>query len=86
MTQLGIIVAYLALLVSLFGFIFYNLAVERIGPNRSGLFNHLAPVFTVLFAALFLGERLHGFHAVGILLIGGGIWLCSMSRAQRKIG
>lgn len=78
--------AYLALLVSLFGFIFYNLAVERIGPNRSGLFNHLAPVFTVLFAALFLGERLHGFHAVGIILIACGIWLCSVKRPWRKSG
>jgi len=69
--------AYLTLLVSILGFTFYNIAITHIGANRSGLFNHLVPVFTIVLASLLLDEQLHGFHAIGIALIAAGIWLCT---------
>ena len=33
------------------------------------------PVFGTLLAVLFLGETLHGYHGVGVALIGAGLLL-----------
>lgn len=76
--------AYLTLLVSIIGFTFYNIAITHIGANRSGLFNHLVPVFTIILAALLLDEQMHGFHGVGIGLIAAGIWLCTGGEPRRR--
>ena len=43
--------------------------VEQVGASRAGLFIHLMPAFGILLAAAFLGERLAGYHLVGIALI-----------------
>ena len=73
---------YLTIFVSILGFTFYNMGVAQIGANRAGLFNHLVPVFTVILAAIFLGERLHAFHLVGVAFIGVGIALSSIARER----
>ena len=43
----------------------------------AGLFVHLMPVFGVLLAWLFLGERLAPYHMAGIVLILTGIFITS---------
>lgn len=73
---------YLAVFVSILGFTFYNMGVAQIGANRAGLFNHLVPVFTVILAAIFLGERLHAFHFAGMAFIAAGIACSSFARGQ----
>jgi len=52
----------------------------------AGLFVHLMPVYGVILAWLFLGERLAGFHLVGIALILAGIALTSRGRQKAAIG
>ena len=67
--------AYVGVLPSFIGYIFYNLGVAEVGPNKASLFIHLMPVFGTLLSALFLGEIPHGYHYAGIGLIFAGIWL-----------
>jgi drug/metabolite transporter (DMT)-like permease len=66
---------YLGLFPSFIGYIFWNKGVAQVGPNVSGLFVHLMPVFGSVLAWLFLDERLYGFHFVGMALILAGIFL-----------
>ena len=69
--------ACVALFSSVLAYIFWNHGVEQVGPQVAGLFVHLMPVFGVLLAWLFLGERLAPFHVVGIGLILTGIGITS---------
>ena len=66
-----------ALFSSVLAYVFWNQGVTQVGPNVAGLFVHLMPVFGVLLAWLFLGERLALFHVAGIALILSGIGITS---------
>lgn len=72
---------YVGLFPSFIGYVFWNRGVEAVGPNISGLFVHLMPVFGSLLAWAFLGERLYLFHLAGIALILSGIWITSRKAA-----
>jgi drug/metabolite transporter (DMT)-like permease len=61
-------------------YIFWNKGVEEVGAQVAGLFVHLMPVFGVVLAWLFLGERLRVYHVVGIALILAEIWVTSRRR------
>lgn len=74
--NLGALVS-VALFSSVLAYIFWNRGVELVGANVAGLFVHLMPVFGVVMAWLFLGERLAPFHVAGIALILTGIWITS---------
>lgn len=77
-------IAYVAIFPSVLAYVFWNRAVADLGPNRTGQFMHLMPVFGTLLAMLLLGERLQGFHVAGIALIAAGIWLAARGpRASR---
>ncbi len=67
------VIAYVAIFPSLIAYIFYNRGVELLGPARTGLYMFLVPVFGALLAMVFLGERLHFYHALGFAFIIGGV-------------
>ncbi len=71
-----------ALFSSVLAYIFWNQGVEAVGANVAGLFVHLMPVFGVVLAWVFLGERLALYHVAGIALILAGITITS--RAGRR--
>lgn len=52
--------------------------MAELGANRAGQFLRLMPAFGAVLSMLFLGERLYGFHAVGIALIALGIRLATV--------
>ena len=70
--------AYVSIFPSVLSYIFWNYGIEKVGANRSGIFIHLMPVFSIILAILFLGEHFRGFHAVGMLLIFTGIVLTTL--------
>jgi drug/metabolite transporter (DMT)-like permease len=70
-----IVLLYVALLPSLLSQIFFIRGVELIGPARAGLFVNLVPVFGALLAVVLLGEPFAFYHALGLALVLGGIWL-----------
>jgi drug/metabolite transporter (DMT)-like permease len=72
--------AYVALFPSVLSYVFWNYGVDKVGAHRAGIFIHLMPVFSIILAMLFLGERMRGFHAVGILLIFSGIVLTTAEK------
>ena len=65
-------VVYLGVLPTLVAMLLFAHGIRRVGPVQAGLFTHLVPVFAALLATLFLGERLHPFHAAGFALVAGG--------------
>lgn len=69
------IVLYTALGASVISQAAYIRGNELIGANRAGLFINLVPIFGTLFSILLLGETFHGYHAVALALVFGGIWL-----------
>ncbi len=72
-----------ALFSSVLAYLMWNRGVEQVGASVAGLFVHLMPVFGIVLAWLFLGERLAPFHVAGIALILSGIWLTSRYGRRR---
>lgn len=70
-------IGYVALFPSVLAYFFWNRAVAEMGPNRTGQYMHLMPVFGAGLAILLLGERLQIFHVAGALLIAAGIVLAA---------
>ena len=55
----------------------WGLGVQRLGPNLSGFFANLTPLFAALLSVVFLGEIPGWHHALSFLLIAGGIAVSS---------
>ncbi|MFH1982411.1 MAG: DMT family transporter [Pseudomonadota bacterium] len=70
---------YVAVFPSVLAYIFYNRGVAMIGAAKAGIFFHLMPVFSILLAFGLLGERLAGFHLVGMALIFTGIAMTTIN-------
>ena len=51
----------------------YMFGIARVGPARAGMFIHLVPLYGAIMSIAFLGERLHTYHAVGMLAIMAGL-------------
>jgi drug/metabolite transporter (DMT)-like permease len=81
-TNAGALVA-IGMFSSVLAYILWNRGVEAVGANVAGLFVHLMPVYGVVLAWLFLGERLAAFQVAGIALILAGIWVTSRFGAKR---
>ncbi len=68
-------IAYIGVFATVVAYVFWNRAVQQVGPNRAGPFMYLMLVYTPLLAIVFLGERLQLYHFIGCALILGGIYL-----------
>lgn len=72
-------ILYIGALPTLVAVLLFGHAVARVGAVQAGIFIHLVPVFSAIFATLAIGERLHAFHAAGFALIAGGAALCCLT-------
>ena len=70
-------ICYVGIFAGIVSFFFWNKGVSIIGANRAGLFLHLIPVFSSLWAIFFLNEIFSFFHILGALFIIMGIVLSS---------
>ncbi|SDW68326.1 DMT family transporter [Thiocapsa roseopersicina] len=70
-------IGYVAVFPSVLAYVFWNRAVVEMGPNRTGQYMHLIPIFGAGLAVLLLGERLHVYHLFGALMIASGIALAT---------
>jgi len=75
------ITLYVGLFPSLLSQIFFMRGVELIGPGRAGIFVNLVPVFGPVMSVIILGEPFVTYHAVGLALVLGGIWLAERGKA-----
>jgi len=76
-----LVLGYVMIFPSIVSYLCFNRGVELVGANRAGLFIHLMPVFGGLMAVVFLGEVFGWYHAVGVVLIGLGIYLATRKRS-----
>ena len=66
---------FLGLVASLLCFILWNLAMDKLGNVTSTNYVYLNPIFTLLTAMAFLGERMTPLAVVGCAaILGGVIW------------
>lgn len=77
------VVAYTVIFPSILAQQFWIRGVGMIGANRAGLFVNLVPLFGTVLAILLLGERLHAYHAVALVLVLGGIALAETAARRR---
>ena len=69
------ILLFLGLVASLVCFILWNIAMDKLGNVTSTNYVYLNPVFTLLTAMAFLGERMTVVSAIGCAaILGGVIW------------
>lgn len=66
---------YIGAVATLISTVLFSYGVERVGAVRAGILIHLMAVFSSVFAALFIGERLYLYHAIGFILVAGGATL-----------
>ena len=78
-------ILYVGTFASVIAFIFWNSAVRKIGANKAGPFVHLMPVFSIIMAIIFLGEKLKTFHIYGMILIFFGIFLTTFKLDKTDI-
>ena len=75
-----LMIAYVAIFASITSFFAWNKGVSIVGANKASLFLHLIPVFSSMWAILFLGEIFSFFHLLGTVFIIFGIVLSNVNR------
>lgn len=73
-------VLYLGAFPSVLCYVMWNRAVRAVGPAKAGAYLHLIPLLGAGMAVVVLGERLYPYHAIGLALILGGVWLAARGR------
>lgn len=63
------VIGYVAVFPSLLAYMLFGAGVAVLGAGRAGQTINLMPLFGALLAALLLGEKLYGYHIVGMALI-----------------
>jgi len=74
------VVLYAALFPSIVAQLLWVIGLGKIGSNRGGLFINLVPIFGALLAVLILGETFQTYHAIGMVLVLGGIALAQKAQ------
>jgi drug/metabolite transporter (DMT)-like permease len=56
-------------------FVIWYDSVQKVGSSKTGIYSNLTPIFAVVFAGVFLHERLSGFQAAGAVIVLAGVYL-----------
>ena len=68
-----LVIAYTGFFPSIISYMCWNTGVALIGPNKSGPYLHLMPIFGGILAFLVFQEKLHIYHYAGIVSVIIGI-------------
>ncbi len=79
-------IAGMVLFASLAAFFCFQHAVRVFGPATAGITLYLMPPVSIVMAVIFLGERFEPYHALGIVLVLGGVVLASLKGRKRVQG
>jgi drug/metabolite transporter (DMT)-like permease len=80
-----LILFYVAVFPSTLAYLCFNRGVQLIGANRAAPFFHLIPVFGVVMAFVFLGERPQWFDITGFALVLTGVFVASRKQAPAAV-
>ena len=75
-----LMISYVAIFASIISFFAWNKGVSILGANKASLFLHLIPIFSSIWAIIFLGESFSFFHLLGAVFIITGIILSNISK------
>lgn len=75
---------YLAIVSSSVGFVIYFTLLERVGPIRTNLVSHVAPLFAALASYLWLGLGLEARAFLAFVLIAAGFGLVARPTARPR--
>ena len=78
------VVLYAGIFPSLLSQVLYVRGVEMIGANRAGRFINAIPVFGTILSVVLIGETMHMFHVVALLLVLGGIAIAEWGRPKDR--
>ena len=70
-------IAGIVIFASVLSFSAYQYGIKKVGPALTSIFLYLLPVYGIALAVLFLGEAFRPYHAVGLVLVLGGIVLAT---------
>jgi drug/metabolite transporter (DMT)-like permease len=73
--------AYVAIFPSAVAYYSWEKGVAGLGVQLAGQFVNLTPIFAAILAVILLGEQFHAYHALGLILLVGGLWLSNRHRA-----
>ncbi|HEY4345553.1 MAG TPA: DMT family transporter [Parvibaculum sp.] len=76
-------IVYVAIFPSLISYLCFNRGVELLGASRAGITLYLVPLIVSLMAIVLLGEPFHLYHAIGMVLILGGVAFAESRRKDR---
>ncbi|GLB61423.1 DMT family transporter [Cytobacillus sp. NCCP-133] len=71
-------ILYTGLISTVLCMVLWNIGVNKLGPNTSGLFLNFNPVFTAVLAFAFLGEKMTWIQAAGSVIVIAGCFLFSI--------
>ena len=77
-----LMITYVAIFASITSFFAWNKGVSILGANKASLFLHLIPVFSSMWAILFLDEIFSFFHLLGTVFIIFGIVLSNVNKKR----
>jgi drug/metabolite transporter (DMT)-like permease len=66
--------AYSCLFALVISYLIWYISVKRVGNTKTAIYSNLTPVFTVIFAYLFISETVTLFQAAGALIIFVGVY------------
>jgi len=67
--------AYSGLFAIVLGYVFWYTSIKEVGNSKTAIYNNMTPVLAVLFACLFLGERIKSAQILGAAVILAGVYL-----------
>ncbi len=73
---------YVGVFPSVAALLLYNRSVAELGAPQAAVFLSLLPVFTMLGAAIFLGERVGPVHVAGTVVVIAGVVLTTRRRVR----
>lgn len=75
----------LAVFASVLAFVLFAGVVRQIGVARTNVFINLIPVFTALFAWIFMGEKVSAIRWLGIFIVVIGLFISQLSNFKLKL-
>ena len=72
------------LFASLLAFYCFTHTVRVFGPATAGITLYMMPPVSILMAAIFLGESFETYHAIGIVLVTGGVILATAPIGRKR--
>ena len=73
-------ILYLGLGTSVICFLFWNIAIARLGAGRTALFGNLIPVFSSIGAVILLHEKITTLHLISFIIVVTGLGIANIHR------